>query len=475
MKNILPKFWPDSILAQLLLILGIGLITLQGINLMVIKKIQDDFSRQTHYDLVRNVSSQYYFLRELNPEQRLEAMAGTNQTKDDEIWNLGLTILPGRPDWAVQKNQEYVSETLTKLRERIERKDPLPGPDIKIRTLDDHDISVVDDYIGDLLDGRGDIAFPLLEVAVQLPDGAWMSTLQPLGFNESKIVWIQRLQLIAVSVIFLTLLGLVLVKVTKPIRRLAQAADKFGRQPEVMQPMPETGTREVREAAHSFNLMRQRISDNLAERDRMLAAMAHDLRTPLTCLQLCLDGASESIRGQALTYCGRVKSIVEQGLELARSLTTTEAKVSLGLTALIDSLGDDIKASGRQITWRGLSDHNDEEVYISARPLCLRRCLDNLLDNALRYGEAVEIRAEVRPEGIAVEILDSGPGIPEEELKRVFEPYYRLENSRNRDSGGTGLGLAIARNMAILNGAKLTLDNRPSGGLRASLIFPPNP
>lgn len=471
MKNILQKFRPDSLLAQLLLILGLGLVMLQGINFLVIKKIQDDYSRQTHYDRVRNVSSNYFFLSEISPAQREEAIESTNRINDDDIWNITLTLLPRLTGWPHLNNSEYANGTLAKLTARIERKDQ-PSPDIQIRILSANDVQNAGEYIRKILADQRNVAFPLLEVAVQLPDGAWMSALQPLGFNETKIVWIQRVQLIAVLLVFLTLLGLILVKVTKPIRRLGQTADKFGRQPEVMQPLPETGTREIREAARSFNLMRQRISDNLAERDRMLAAMAHDLRTPLTCLQLCLDVAPETIRAKALTYCARVKSIVEQGLELAGSLSTTEPKVSLGLTALIDSLEDDIKDSGRQITWRGLSGREGEEVYITARPLSIRRCLDNLLDNALRYGTNVEITAGKTSEGTVIEILDSGPGIPEGELKRVFEPYYRLEYSRNRDSGGTGLGLAIARNMAMLNGAKLTLSNRPSGGLRASLVFP---
>lgn len=204
----------------------------------------------------------------------------------------------------------------------------------------------------------------------------------------------------------------------------------------------------------------------------MIAAMAHDLRTPLTCLQLCLDAAPEAVQGKALGYCARIRSIIEQGLELAKSLHASEPKVPLGVAALIDSLEDDIKASGRRVLWRGLSDNSGEEVYISASPLCLRRCLDNILDNALRYGKDVEIKAGMTPDGTVIEILDSGPGIPEKELNRVFEPYFRLESSRNRDSGGTGLGLAIARNMAMLNGARLTLSNRDSGGLQVSLLFP---
>lgn len=256
MKNILRKLAPDSFLIQLLLIIGIGLVMLQGINLLVIKKIQVDYFRQTHYDRVRKVAAHYFSIRRLNPEQRAKAVESSNQSHEDEIWNTVLTIRPNLDGWPAQDDSERIKETLGRLSELIRSRGRVSGLEIRARILKSNDILKTSEYIKNSLAGRSNVSFPLLETAVRLPDGYWMNTLQPLGFNETEIVWIQRIQLIAISVTFLALLSLILAKVTKPIRRLGKTFDRFGRQPEVMRPLPETGTREVREATRSFNLMR---------------------------------------------------------------------------------------------------------------------------------------------------------------------------------------------------------------------------
>ncbi len=283
----------------------------------------------------------------------------------------------------------------------------------------------------------------------------------------------QRIQLLAVAALLAALLALVLVKVTRLLFRLSQAAEQFGNHPEIMKHLPECGTREVREVTRSFNRMRQMIHTHLAERDRMLAAMAHDLRTPLTRIQLRLECVEpEGLRNKLTANCQEIQSIVDQGMELARSLHTSEAPVALDIRAFVQSIVDDSLDEGGKVTFHDFLDEPEKECHVNARPLCLKRCVDNLLSNALRYGNSAEITLSEKNNMIVLEIMDNGPGIPEKELEQVFKPYYRLESSRNRNSGGTGLGLAIARNMALLNEAKLTLHNRTEGGLRATLTIP---
>ena len=272
----------------------------------------------------------------------------------------------------------------------------------------------------------------------------------------------------------LVLTSMLLLRVTKTIRQLSGAAESFGRHPELSEPFPEKGVKELRVVAQSFNHMRERICGNLAERDRMIAAMAHDLRTPLTKLQLRLDRVEpETLRRKLQETVSDIRAIISQGLELARSLNTEEAMIRLDMKAFLQSMVDDYTDVGRNVIMVDSGQAVADSVIIDARPLCLKRCLENLISNACKYGDGAEIALSDEHGHIVVSVSDNGPGIPEEMLERVFEPYFRLESSRNRSSGGIGLGLAIARNMALLNNGEIELRNRPEGGgLMARIIFP---
>ena len=221
----------------------------------------------------------------------------------------------------------------------------------------------------------------------------------------------------------------------------------------------------------SFNRMRERICGNLAERDRMIAAMAHDLRTPLTRLQLRLDRVEpEPLRAKLQETAASMRAIISQGLELAKSLNTDEALTRLDIRSFLQSVADDHADVGAQVSLeenvRGAS-----PVVVPARPLCLRRCLDNLVTNACAYGGSARIGLAQEGGNVVVTVADEGPEIPEDLLERVFEPYFRLDSSRNPSSGGIGLGLAIARNMALLNNGEIRLRNRAQGGLEARVVL----
>jgi signal transduction histidine kinase len=218
--------------------------------------------------------------------------------------------------------------------------------------------------------------------------------------------------------------------------------------------------------------MRESIRGYLAERGRMLAAMAHDLRTPLTRAQLRAGKIKPvELRDQFLTDLEDVQRILNQGRELAGSLTTEEEYVSLNLEAFLQSIVDDGTDENNDLVLKPLPHEIARPVVVTARPLCLKRCVNNLVSNALKYGGNAELSIARENGSIIVLVEDSGPGIPEELLEKVFEPYFRLENSRNRAYGGTGLGLSIARNMALLNDGALTLRNKAGGGLTARLAL----
>ncbi|MBR3880295.1 MAG: HAMP domain-containing protein [Mailhella sp.] len=277
---------------------------------------------------------------------------------------------------------------------------------------------------------------------------------------------------IAIEAFFVAISLLAFVLCVKPLRRLARAADSFGRDVPGTPYLPETGPTEVREAAQAFNRMQKSIREFLDERERMLAAVSHDLRTPLTRMRLRVEQLDESQRAPLQKDISELQQIMDTTIDIARC--KSENVTMVDVASLIESLVEDRQDMGQDI--RLEERLQDPEVLFSiqplaARPLSMKRCLANLMDNALRYGSTVVVGVEERGDVLAVVIDDSGPGIPEGDLEKVFEPFYRVERSRNRSTGGTGLGLSIARSMARLHDGDVVLENRPEGGLRATATF----
>lgn len=253
---------------------------------------------------------------------------------------------------------------------------------------------------------------------------------------------------------------------TRPLADLAKAADTLD--PNSRTPrLSETGPREVAYAATAFNAMRDRIAQYLEERVQILAAISHDLQTPITRMKLRAEMAEASIeRDKLITDLDEVERLVKEGVAYARSAHGKDEKASrIDLASFIESLAYDYQDTGKAVTVAELGDG-----AIVTRPHALRRILTNLIDNALKFGGSAEIEVQRRPEGtVTIKVLDRGPGIPEDQLEAVLQPFFRLEQSRSRDTGGTGLGLAIAQQLATVIGGSLTLRNRDGGGLAAEL------
>lgn len=253
---------------------------------------------------------------------------------------------------------------------------------------------------------------------------------------------------------------------TRPLSRLAQAAEALGEDLE-SPALPETGPVEVRQATGAFNCMQTRIRNLFDERTRILAAITHDLQTPITRMRLRAELMDdERLRDKLLADLDHMQTLVQEGLAYAGSTAAPrEPPGSIDLDALAASLVGDYADGGHPVSLSGQCGHS-----LVTRPATLRRLLGNLVDNALKFGTRAEVRLSCQgPPTLSV--LDDGPGIPEAELEKVFEPFYRLESSRNRETGGTGLGLAIARQLARALKAELSLHNRPEGGLEARLVL----
>ena len=214
--------------------------------------------------------------------------------------------------------------------------------------------------------------------------------------------------------------------------------------------------------------MQQRLSRFISDRTRILTAMSHDLKTPITRMRLRTEMLEDSaVQAKFVRDLEEMESMVTQTLEFMRDTSAGEPVQRVNLAALLESLQSDFQDAGRPFEIGGAAAHP-----YPGRPLALRRCLANLVENAIRYGERAAISVEEGAGEVIIRILDRGPGIPEQELERAFEPFFRGEASRSRETGGTGLGLGIARNIARAHGGELVLRNRPGGGLEAILSLP---
>lgn len=255
----------------------------------------------------------------------------------------------------------------------------------------------------------------------------------------------------------------------RPLSRLSRAVESLDPNAR-LQHLDESGPTEVAHAAVAFNAMQQRIADYLKERMQILAAISHDLQTPITRMKLRAEFMDDSIeRDKLLSDLGEMEHLVREGVAYARSVHgSTEANCKLDLDAFVDSIVFDYQDVGKAVNSSG-----SYGSPIETRPHALRRVLINLLDNALKFSGAAELVVSAEANGnVSIKVLDRGPGISADELREVLKPFYRVESSRNRDTGGTGLGLAIAQQLAIALGGSLGLSNREGGGLCAELLLP---
>lgn len=315
---------------------------------------------------------------------------------------------------------------------------------------------------------RGAPGSVLVFASARLGDGSWVNIALPIGPAETT-AWTPRFVL-ALAVMLATALILSLWaarRTLRPLAAFAGAANRLGTDVNAP-PLAERGPREVRDAAAAFNEMQQRLRRFIADRTQLLAAISHDLRTPITRMRLRLefiDDAEQRARMEADLQ--EMETMIAATLSFARDEAGAEPRVPTDLAALLAAIVADAKALGNDVGYRGPDHHQ-----LVAGPMLLRRALANLIENAVRYGRCARVGLAVLPGAVRIDIEDDGPGIPESEREKVFAPFYRLESSRSRDTGGTGLGLTVARNAILAHGGAIALTNRPEGGLTVTVTLP---
>jgi signal transduction histidine kinase len=284
---------------------------------------------------------------------------------------------------------------------------------------------------------------------------------EPLSRLESLVPLLLLMLLVCFG-----LAAFVVRMITRSLDRLARAADAFGQDP-ASKPLPEHGPSEIRRVIAAFNRMQERVRRYLVERGRLLGAISHDLKTPLTRLRLRAEMLPDAeLRAKMLRDLDEMQTMVGATLDFFSAVGRDGQRQPVDVGALIESVCEDRREAGQALSVRGAP-----LAPYPADPQALRRCLENLIENAIRYGDAAHIDIADSPRELRIAIRDRGPGIPEPELERVFEPFYRLDSSRNKASGGTGLGLSIARNIARWHGGEVRLANA-APGLVAELALP---
>jgi signal transduction histidine kinase len=450
------RIWPRSLAVRtaVVLLLGMAVVQAAGLTIHALDRMELIRLAQAR-ELAARVMSVYRNIVNVDADQRAAVLADMRRLPGIDI------ALSDQPPISDLPPTPPPERQLVRVNMNLF---PMPGP------LRPHDVQMF-----------GGPFWQRLLVSLRLPEGGWLNVTLRV---EPARPWLAPDFLIAfvlmsAAAALLTLWAVR--RLTAPVSTLARAAEALGRDVNAP-PLPEDGPLEVATAAAAFNTMAARIRRFVQDRTELLTAIGHDLRTPITRLKLRAEFMEDDEqRRKMLLDLEELEAMVSATLVFGRDATSGEPVSALDLAELLrtilDEAGDARPEAADKLRYDG-----PPHLTVRARTLALKRALANLVANAVNYGNGALVRltppADGPPAGrtthaaLTIEIEDDGPGIPPQELDRVFEPFHRVEPSRNRETGGVGLGLPIARNILRAHGGDVTLANRPTGGLKATVTLP---
>ncbi|MCW8908005.1 MAG: ATP-binding protein [Sedimenticola sp.] len=463
------RLLPASLFGRLILILIGGLLLAQLVSTGLLLKDRGDIIREnTGLQLVQRIAAIVYLLEDTAREERPKIVRAFNTP----LFRTSLSDRPPEPDPDAQPARHLEMLLLQSLDKRTllqVHTTPLPeGFRSMRRNLQRHS----PDSNRERARGPESRRFRrpppgALQANIQLGDGQWLTIRRPLPetFADWPMKILAYLGILLVSIILLSLLAVRWV--TRPLNTLAGAAENLGK--DISHPaLPESGPREVKRAARAFNTMQTRLRRYIEDRSQVLAAVSHDLKTPITRLRLrSALLQDEPLQQRFNRDLDEMEQMVQATLDYLRGSESKEQPVPININALLGSLQDDAAELGWEMTLSG-----SRVAPYRGRPLALKRCLMNLIENAVRYGKAADVRIEESDQYLTVIVADRGLGVAEDDLESLFNPFYRGEASRARETGGTGLGLGIARNIARAHGGDVKLRRGPNGGLEAVVALP---
>ncbi|MCW3836465.1 ATP-binding protein [Sphingomonas canadensis] len=317
----------------------------------------------------------------------------------------------------------------------------------------------------DLISARNYLVLDDFVASLRRDDGTWV-TVRPARHAFELWRWFGLLWLLFTAIAVVPFAWWLARRLAKPIGAFAAAAERLGRDPRAA-PLEVSGPPEIADAAVAFNQMQARLNRYVDDRAMVVGAIAHDLRTPLMRLELRLEGAPAKLRKACEADIHDMESMIAAALAYVRDTSQAVGRRPLDLRTLIESVTDDYADRGAEVSFAP-----GGPLVIDGNSAGLKAMLSNLVGNALKYAGSAEVKLSSGAGQAVIEVCDHGPGIPPDELDRMFEPFFRGERSRSRDTGGFGLGLASARAVARGHGGDVTLENRPQGGLRAVVTLP---
>ena len=446
------RFLPKSLLGQMILLMGAALLVAQLVNFAFI------LSGRQRLSLAQNegpaITRFVQVARQVAAGQGAAAIARADRRRFSSF-ALGPASLAERPglarDMALERRLAAALDDvgLAGLPVRAARSGSQARPDVERRR------------------SRDGVRWQAVLLSVRFPDGQWLNGRLPVPRPDRFLVLRLALATIALYALVFAAMLWIAARITRPLGDLTWAADSFrGRQ--LVEPVAVRGPADVRRAIDAFNAMNRRVTGLLDEKDRMLGAIGHDLRTPLASIRIRAEAVEPAEEREAITRTvTEMSDTLEDILVLARTGRAREPARLMDVAALVDAAVEDYEALGAEVTFEP-----SPRLPVEVQPNLLRRAVRNLIDNAVKYGRRARVRVVAEGKGAAIEVDDDGPGIPPDQIEAVVRPFERLEASRSRDTGGAGLGLAIARAVAEAHGGTLTLANRPEGGLRARVMLP---
>lgn len=443
------RLWPQSLVGQIIVLVAIALFVAQAINfgLLLRERNRLTLTAQTAPGVYRIVDAL---------DSRGEAPARNRPPRARFVDGAPRLIGEQRPEVEARALAMFADVGLPMRAVRVIEQDRPPP----MRRMDNIRMRAMGDMRGEPRGGR-------LTMAAEYAPGKWVVTQTRAGNRAPRFGgWLVGQTLILYVIVLLPLLW-VGRRLARPLGQLTRSAQQFARTGSA-DAVEERGPGDVRELTTAFNAMRGRIVAMLDEKDRMLGAIGHDLRTPLASLRVRAESVEdEGERARMSQTIDEMNRMLEDILSLARAGRSTEAAQKVDLSALADAVVEDFIELGSPAEMA-----DSARAVASVRPQQIRRALRNLIENAIVYGERAHVSV-VREEGaIRIVVADDGPGISEDRMEEMMEPFTRLEGSRNRETGGAGLGLALVRAIMAEHGGALRLANRVGGGLEASLVLP---
>ena len=448
MKRI--RLWPQGLVAQIIILVAIALFVAQAINFALLLR------ERNRIELTMQTAPGVYRIVDALDNRDRRAAADINRRNRVRFLTASPTLTgKERPDIEKRGRAMFDDVGLAVRSLRVIEDRQVPPP----RRWDNFRMHA---------NGAPDHGHAVrLTMAAEYAPGKWAVTQTRIGGMPQRYGgWLVGQTLILYVIVLLPLLW-VGRRLARPLRQLTGSAEQFARTGSA-DPVEERGPGDVRQLTTAFNAMRSRIFAMLNEKDRMLGAIGHDLRTPLASLRVRTESVEDEVeRARMSETIDEMNRMLEDILSLARAGRSSEAQQKVDLSALADAVVEDFLELGAPVE---LAD--SERAVANVRPQQIRRALRNLIENAIVYGERAHVSVERGNGAIRLVVADDGPGIAEDRMEEMLEPFTRLEGSRNRETGGAGLGLALVRAIMAEHGGALKLVNRPQGGLEASLVLP---